>query len=243
LRLYLNIWNRLKKDSRNSSSNRNYGKKLTVIASTVIGLVSVGTVASIQSPAAYAATATAHGCSKTYTIVAGDTLSGIAARFHKNWHTLASNNHIANPNLIFAGDKLCLSGTGSVPTHAAPAVTQQATPAPVQQAQPTTTQAPQTTAAPVQTSASGSSVSSMIDSVFGSYAAGAQQVATCESGLNPNATNPYSGAAGIFQIMPATWSGTSEAGTSPYNAYANVVAAHEIFVRDGYSWREWTCQP
>ena len=110
-----------------------------------------------------------------------------------------------------------------VPTAAAPA------PTPVPQA-------------PVTGGSSGS-VESIIDQVFGSYASGAINVASCESGLNPAATNPASGAAGLFQILPSTFNTTSEAGNSPYDAYANTVAAHDIFVRDGYSWREWTCQP
>ena len=82
----------------------------------------------------------------------------------------------------------------------------------------------------------------MISQVFGSYAGGAMNVARCESGLNPSATNPSSGAAGLFQIMPATFNGTSQAGGSIYDAYTNTVAAHEIFVRDGYTWRAWACQ-
>jgi hypothetical protein len=92
------------------------------------------------------------------------------------------------------------------------------------------------------------SVAAMIDQVFGPYAPGALNVAECESGLNPNAYNPASiggsHAAGIFQILyPSTWYTTSEAGMSPYDPMANIEAAHEIFVRDGYSWREWVCQP
>jgi hypothetical protein len=64
--------------------------------------------------------------------------------------------------------------------------------------------------------------------------------------LNPGAYNPTSiggsHAAGVFQILfPSTWARTSEAGYSPYNALANIRAAHEIFVRDGYSWHEWSC--
>lgn len=82
----------------------------------------------------------------------------------------------------------------------------------------------------------------VIRGAFGADADQAIRVAECESGLNPNAYNP-SGATGLFQIMPGTWAGTSEAGASPYNAQANALAAHEIFVRDGHSWREWTCQP
>jgi hypothetical protein len=86
----------------------------------------------------------------------------------------------------------------------------------------------------------------MINQVFGSYASGALNVARCESGFNPMAYNPISNggshAEGVFQILyPSTWRGTSEASSSPYSAMANILAAHEIFVRDGYSWREWSC--
>ncbi len=106
----------------------------------------------------------------------------------------------------------------------------------------------QTTPAPMPTSPppGQSSVVAMIEQVFGSYAPGALQVAKCESGYNPDAYNPISiggsHAEGVFQILyPSTWVGTSEAASSPYNASANIQAAHEIFVRDGYSWREWSC--
>ena len=95
---------------------------------------------------------------------------------------------------------------------------------------------------------SSAQVSSIINQVFGPYASGALHVAQCESGLNPNAVNPMyignSRASGVFQVLyPSTWSTTSQAGASPFDAYANVRAAHDIFVRDGYSWREWVCQP
>jgi Transglycosylase SLT domain len=88
----------------------------------------------------------------------------------------------------------------------------------------------------------------IIYQVFGPYGNQAMRVAQCESGLNPNATNGFSiggsHAAGLFQILyPSTWYTTSQAGLSPYDAAANTRAAHDIFVRDGYSWREWSCQP
>ncbi len=92
------------------------------------------------------------------------------------------------------------------------------------------------------------SVASMIYAVFGPYAPSAMNVARCESGFNPSAYNPQpvlgSHAMGVFQILyPVTWNTTPEAGASPYDAHANILAAHAIFVRDGYSWREWQCQP
>lgn len=87
-----------------------------------------------------------------------------------------------------------------------------------------------------------------IVAVFGSYSAGALAVAHCESGYDPNAWNSYpimgSHASGVFQILyPSTWKSTSYASYSPFNADANIHAAYEIFKRDGYSWREWQCQP
>ncbi len=87
-----------------------------------------------------------------------------------------------------------------------------------------------------------------ITAVFGSYAAGALAVAHCESGYDSNAWNSYpimgSHASGVFQILyPSTWKSTSYASYSPFNADANIHAAYEIFKRDGYSWREWQCQP
>jgi hypothetical protein len=87
-----------------------------------------------------------------------------------------------------------------------------------------------------------------IKSVFGVYAAGALNIARCESGYDPNAYNSYpvggSHAEGVFQILyPSTWSGTSYARYSPYDYNANIRAAYEIFHNDGNSWREWECKP
>ncbi|MEO7003300.1 MAG: hypothetical protein ABI068_15915 [Ktedonobacterales bacterium] len=87
-----------------------------------------------------------------------------------------------------------------------------------------------------------------IIAVFGPYANGALAVSRCESGYDPNAWNPYpilgSHAEGVFQILyPSTWNGTSYRSYSPYNYDANIHAAHQIFARDGYTWREWQCQP
>lgn len=43
---------------------------------------------------------------RTYTVRAGDNLSGIAARFGTSWQALAQKNGIANPNLIYPGQVL-----------------------------------------------------------------------------------------------------------------------------------------
>ncbi|MCL2434464.1 MAG: LysM peptidoglycan-binding domain-containing protein, partial [Clostridia bacterium] len=57
-------------------------------------------VYSIAQPAAKPSTA------PTYTIVAGDTLSGIAKRFNVTVNHLVYINHIVNPDLIYAGKML-----------------------------------------------------------------------------------------------------------------------------------------
>lgn len=46
----------------------------------------------------------------TYIVKAGDTLSGIAAKYGTTYQKLASLNSIANPNLIFIGQKIKISG-------------------------------------------------------------------------------------------------------------------------------------
>ncbi len=115
---------------------------------------------------------------------------------------------------------------------------------------PTATTPPTPTAAPTRAPAPGGngSVVSIIQAVFGGYANAALAVARCESSLNPSAINPTSiggsHAEGLFQILyPSTWRTTAQAGNSPYDAQANTQAAYQIFQRDGYSWREWSCQP
>ena len=42
----------------------------------------------------------------TYTVISGDTLSGIAKKYGTTYQKIASDNGIANPNLIYPGQKL-----------------------------------------------------------------------------------------------------------------------------------------
>ena len=48
----------------------------------------------------------------TYYVQAGDTLSEIASKFGTTVSGLVSLNHIANPNVIYVGQKIILGGTG-----------------------------------------------------------------------------------------------------------------------------------
>lgn len=54
------------------------------------------------------------GTSETvYTVVRGDTLSGIAAKYGTTYQKLAQYNGIANPNIISVGQKIKIPGTGT----------------------------------------------------------------------------------------------------------------------------------
>ncbi len=60
--------------------------------------------------------------SQTYTVKPGDTLGAIAARFGTSVSALAARNGIRNPNLIYAGQRLLISGSGG-PAPSAPSPT------------------------------------------------------------------------------------------------------------------------
>jgi len=44
-----------------------------------------------------------------HTVVPGDTLSGLAVRYHTTIAAIMERNHLANPNLIYVGQKLCMA--------------------------------------------------------------------------------------------------------------------------------------
>ena len=162
---------------------------------------------------------------QTHTVMNGDTLNGIATSHGTTWQALAQHNSIANPHWIYPGQTICLPNTNTA------------------SAQSKTTSAQFKT---ISAESSDASPTSIINDVFGSDAPAAMHIATCESSLNPNAVNGIaiggSHAKGLFQILhPSTWDTTSEAAMSPFDARANAIAAHEIFMRDGHSWREWAC--
>lgn len=57
--------------------------------------------------------APAGGGAGNYTVVAGDTLSGIAQRYNTTWQALQAMNGLANPNLIKVGQVLKVPGAGA----------------------------------------------------------------------------------------------------------------------------------
>lgn len=133
------------------------------------------------------------------TVVAGDTLSGIAARTARTWPQLWKWNHIPNPDLIYVGQVVEIPAASYNPGSyaypvSAPAPTPSYTPpAPTHTYASTRTYTP----APRQTVVSG-----------GNYASGGSGVWGCigqhESGNNP-ATNTGNGYYGAFQDTISAW--------------------------------------
>lgn len=79
-------------------------------------LINVGQVLRLSGDSA---PAPAQGGGGRYTVVAGDTLSGIAQRVGTNYQTLAAINGIADPNRINVGQVLTLPGGASAPAGGA----------------------------------------------------------------------------------------------------------------------------
>jgi hypothetical protein len=73
----------------------------------------------------------------------------------------------------------------------------------------------------------------------------ARRVFWCESHWHKNSLNPYSGAAGVAQLMPFWYDGSNAYGWRfyPFSRYMNLFYAHEIFMRNHKSWGAWVCQP
>ena len=106
-------------------------KKAAKITAAIAGAVALGTVA----------TATTANADSIYTVQAGDTLSGISYKLGHDLtfvDTLASNNQIADKNVIYVGQKLVIKDDGEV----APATAQQTATLPSATSQNTASQAP-----------------------------------------------------------------------------------------------------
>jgi hypothetical protein len=98
---------------------------------------------------------------------------------------------------------------------------------------------------PTQSSSGSSSVAihysgsgdmvSIICSVFGSTCSAAVSTASCESGLDPNAVNTSSGAAGLFQFMPFHWEGQ----WNPFDPLVNSQHAYSLS-NGGTNWSAWS---
>ena len=153
-------------------------KKAAKITAAIAGAVALGTVA----------TATSASADSIYTVQAGDTLSGISYKLGHDLtfvDTLASNNQIADKNVIYVGQKLVVKDDGEV----APATAHQVATLPAATSQNTTSQAA-TSQAPAQQQTSAPAASASYNSgVSGNDAAAKAWIAGRESGGNYGARN------------------------------------------------------
>ena len=153
-------------------------KKAAKITAAIAGAVALGTVA----------TATSASADSIYTVQAGDTLSGISYKLGHDLtfvDTLASNNQIADKNVIYVGQKLVVKDDSEV----APATAHQVATLPAATSQNTTSQAA-TSQAPAQQQTSAPAASASYNSgVSGNDAAAKAWIAGRESGGNYGARN------------------------------------------------------
>jgi hypothetical protein len=104
----------------------------------------------------------------------------------------------------------------------------------------TRTVQPARPAAPNPPAGSGSGVAAIYAAFGGSPGlTWALRVARCESGYNPRAYNPSSGASGLFQFLPSTWYSHFPS-WNIWDPYAQARAAR-IFYDNGWQ-SQWTCR-
>ncbi len=69
----------------------------------------------------------------------------------------------------------------------------------------------------------------------------------CESGGDPNALNPASGAAGLFQFIPGTWESASASagweGADVFDPEANIAVAYWLYASTSPPWQQWSYKP
>jgi resuscitation-promoting factor RpfC len=154
----------------------------------------------------------------THNVLVGDTLSQISADFcgtAADYTALAAASGIANPDLIYPGESIhldCHYANATLTASSAPR-TERATPAPAGPSSAGTSHA--AAAAPAQT------VPTASMSAFEAC------VISRESGGNPQAVNPASGAGGLFQFLPSTWASLGYAASYPGGAQTAPVSVQE----------------
>jgi LysM repeat protein len=159
--------------------------------------------------------------SSAYTVISGDTLSGISARFcgtAADFASLAAASGITNPDMIFPGQTIKLD------CHA--------TPAPVRAADHDRHHATRIHLSAAHRPRGRHARPEPTGNITAGMSAFESCVISRESGGNPHAVNPYSGAGGLFQFLPSTWAGLGYAAAYPGGAQtAPVRVQKEAFAK------------
>lgn len=179
-------------------------KKALKLTATVAGAVALGTVATTVSANA----------DSIYTVKSGDTLSGISCQFGHDYafvDTLASNNNIANKNLIYVGQKLVIKDDGEIASATASQV------ASLPSASASSTSQAQTDSASAASQASSTaSDQASADSLAAAQSAAAASQAALQS--QQAASQSAAATSTAYTTMAATSTTTSTSSTSSYTS-------------------------
>ncbi len=83
-----------------------------VVVASLLGIILLSSAFGSTLLGAFAQSACSNG-DQTYMVVSGDTLGAIANRYHTSWQSLASYNRIANANVIYINEHICIQGNHS----------------------------------------------------------------------------------------------------------------------------------
>ena len=179
-------------------------KKALKLTATVAGAVALGTVATTVSANA----------DSIYTVKSGDTLSGISCQLGHDYafvDTLASNNNIANKNLIYVGQKLVIKDDGEITSATASQV------ASLPSASASSTSQAQTDSASAASQASSTaSDQASADSLAAAQSAAAASQAAAQSAAA--ASQSAAATSTAYTTMAATSTTTSTSSTSSYTS-------------------------
>lgn len=194
-------------------------KKALKLTATVAGAVALGTVATTVSANA----------DSIYTVKSGDTLSGISCQFGHDYafvDTLASNNNIANKNLIYVGQKLVIKDDGEITSATASQVASlpSASASSTSQAQTDSASAASQASSTASDQASADSLAAAQSAAAASQAtaseAAASAAAASQAALQSQQAASQSAAATstAYTTMAATSTTTSTSSTSSYTS-------------------------
>lgn len=192
-------------------------KKALKLTATVAGAVALGTVATTVSANA----------DSIYTVKSGDTLSGISCQFGHDYafvDTLASDNNIANKNLIYVGKKLVIKDDGEITSATASQVASlpSASASSTSQAQTDSASAASQASSTASDQASADSLAAAQSAAAASQAtaseAAASAAAASQAALQSQQAASQSAAATstAYTTMAATSTTTSTSSTSSY---------------------------